>query len=215
MPRPTSSHGRFLTATAVCLMALGAAGCGDSSEGDTAPSDRASTATETATPPNAGAPESPKPLATGDRKDGSSSARQPSPPAADDKPNGDSTGGQEEREVAHVVEGMYRDLAESDAKGVCSVMSVTAREQIAQQVPGGSTEAPSERTCEKSMSAFLDAAARSGTLERTLGAKVSEVSIDGPTAAVTVSFGGTPGRIVLRKENGSWRFGPNAVAPRP
>lgn len=120
----------------------------------------------------------------------------------------------EKRRVADVVEGMYADMAASDAAGVCGAMSNGAREQIAQQVPGGSTEAPADRTCEASMAAFLGVAAQSGVVARTAGAKVTRVSIRGRNAVARVDFKGTSGKIDLRKEDGDWRFGAGPVGPR-
>jgi len=121
--------------------------------------------------------------------------------------------GSEERRVTATVEQMYDDLAARDAAGVCTVMSKDARDRIAQQPPGGSTVAPADRTCEASMSGFFDAAARTGILERAMNLEVQDVSIDGSTAAVTVSAGGQSGKVALRREGGDWRFGPGAVAP--
>ena len=119
----------------------------------------------------------------------------------------------EEQRITQTVEGLYEDLAASDAARVCSAMSAEASAQIAQQVPGGSTEAPKDRTCETSMSAFMRAAAQSGVLRQTIGAKVEDVSIAGRNATVTVSFGAGSGKVALRKEGGEWRFRPGAVGP--
>jgi hypothetical protein len=123
------------------------------------------------------------------------------------------TGKDEKRDVARIVEGLYRDLAGGNAAAVCGAMSETARERIAQQTLGGSTDAPQDRTCAKSMTRFLEAAAGSGVLERTLGATVEKVTVAGRTATATVSFGGASGEVALRKEDGSWRFGADAIAP--
>jgi len=125
----------------------------------------------------------------------------------------DRNGRGEEDRVATVVEDMYADLAQSDARGVCAAMTGTARRQIAQGVPGGSTEAPADRTCEKSLAKFLALAAQSGVLEQTLRADVREVEISGDVATAQVAFGGQPGPIRLTKEDGKWRFGADAVAP--
>jgi hypothetical protein len=112
----------------------------------------------------------------------------------------------EERRVAAVVSDMYRAFGARDAKGVCATMSRAARAQIAQTVPGGTTVPPEDRTCAASFAKFLDAAAPSGLLERTLQARVTAVSVDGPNAVATVSFGAATGKMALRKEEGEWRM---------
>jgi hypothetical protein len=147
-------------------------------------------------------------------------AQQQAPPKTDsvsselpsDKSSTTGAGLDEDR-VTAVVKGMYRDLAAADAAGVCSVMSGSARAQIAQNVPGGSTEPAAARTCEKSLAIFLKAAADSGTLQRTSEATVVNVTVHGTAARAMVSFGAASGAIRLVKENGDWRVGRGAVAP--
>jgi hypothetical protein len=163
---------------------MGASACGDSDDGD----DQAARTGETASSPS-------------DRD----ALPQPSESPLEL--------GSEEKVVQQVAEGMYRDLANGDAAGVCSAMLMKAREQIAQNVLGGSTVPPEERTCEDSLSKFLDAASQSGVLQQTLKADVEGVDIDGGIAQVQVSFGADAGEIKLVKEDGEWRFGPYAATP--
>jgi hypothetical protein len=196
---------RVLAGIAACAIAFCVNACGDGRPAG----ERAVSPTESTTAPTTSDAQPPKPDGHAQRADRRAAAPAPGSGSGRTAGPGDDAGS-----VAAIVEGMYRDLAAGDAAAVCSVMSTAAREQIAQQMPGGSTEAPAERTCTKSMAAFLDVATRSGTLERTLGATVEDVSIKGSSATVTVSFNGAPGQIVLRKEDGRWRFGPDAVGPR-
>jgi hypothetical protein len=118
----------------------------------------------------------------------------------------------DKQRVAAVVEGMYRDLAAGDAAGVCAAMSDAARAQIARQAPGGAGEHEGERSCEASMTKFMDVAEQSGVLERTAGAQARRVAIDGAVATVTVSVGGTLGKIRLQRVGDDWRLGVGAVA---
>ncbi|HEX2160665.1 MAG TPA: hypothetical protein VHF88_02480 [Thermoleophilaceae bacterium] len=113
----------------------------------------------------------------------------------------------EARRVDAVVTGMYDDMTDGDAAGVCAAMSKVVRRQIAQNVVGGSTQTPEDRTCEESFSKFLDAASGSGLLEQTLDADVVDVDVDGRQATATVSLSGKAGEVRLVKEEGEWRFG--------
>lgn len=153
--------------------------------------------------------------ATVDKSDGGASD---GGPQIDEDRGEDSASGAaatEEQSIEATVEGMYADLAAGDAEGVCSAMSTSARAQIAQQVPGGTADKPSERTCSKSLARFIDVASKSGALASTLGAAVQRVEIEGAVATVGVSFKGSPaGRIRLTREDGEWRFGPRAVTGR-
>jgi hypothetical protein len=139
-----------------------------------------------------------------------------SPPREVTAPNDDSAersgtgkGGNasEEQVVAKVVAGMYADFVASDSAGVCAAMSDDVQEQIAQQVPGGSTVAPANRTCESSLSQFFDVAAKTGLLDRSRKAQVRRVSVRGRSATAAVTFGGRSGKVKLVKEGGQWRFG--------
>jgi hypothetical protein len=109
--------------------------------------------------------------------------------------------------IERVVTGMYADLAAGDAAGVCSALSRSAQAQIAQQVPGGSTVPPEDRTCAQSLDKFLEVASGSGILERLGGTTVSEVDIEGDTATATVVIAGTPGDVALLRERGRWVLG--------
>jgi hypothetical protein len=115
--------------------------------------------------------------------------------------------------VSRVVTHMYASFAAGDADGVCSTMSKAAREEIAQTVPGGSTQAPGDRTCEASFSKFLDAAAATGIQQRTGQAEVIDVSVKGNHAVAMVSLGGATGRMSLVKEQGDWRFDGSPLRP--
>jgi hypothetical protein len=219
------------TATVALALAGGAAACGDS--GDEA-DDAAQRTDATEASPSAGSTDAGgrRPDEPGDEPrdgagagddgsgpgDGGGASSGPSADGGDDSGAGDSDddgssagGGGLESQVADTVTGMYRDIAEGDAAGVCAVMTRAAREQIAQSVPGGSTDAPAERTCEKSMGRFLDAAAASGLPERTLATTVEDVQVVGRRATVTVTAAGRSGKVKLLREDGDWRFGAEAV----
>ncbi len=115
--------------------------------------------------------------------------------------------------VAGAIERMYGAVAAGDAAGVCGSLLAQAREEVAQNVLGGSVAPPGDRTCEQSMATFLRAAATSGVLERTGRAEVVDVRIGDGVATAAVAFGGGPGgQVVLREEDGEWRFGADAMA---
>jgi len=202
MRRSTTATRRLGLLTGLVTIALCVgAGCGDSGRDSTPAQPPATSAGEDAreeTTPTTGTTD-------GDGTDRRGEADGRGSPTADTKAKS------QESTITETVEGMYRDLAGSDAAGVCSVMTEAARAQIAAQVPGGSADAPAARSCEKSLSSFLNAAAQSGVLERTLGATVRDVQIDGLVATVTVAFGGSAGKIKLRREGGEWRFGVGAI----
>jgi hypothetical protein len=201
-----SAHlARLLAVTVALILALGVAACGDSEDGDGGDGPSASaTATSTTgdrtTPENRTAPDDQD--ETGSTDDGvgdDADGAEPSDdaPATDDGPS-------DEARVAAVVEGMYRDFANADAAGVCSVMSETVQKQIAENA---AIEAVEKRTCTASLGNFLSAAKRSGALAQARGAKVGEVKVDGDTATAVISLGGRSGKIKLVKENGEWHFG--------
>jgi hypothetical protein len=204
---------RLLSVTATFLLAYGLAACGGSDDEQSGNSTLQATTAEVTAPPekpgvvNAPGTERGDPPTDASPEVAGKGAREPS------DTNSRRSSGDEKSNVVGVVEGMYSDLAAGDATGVCSTMSKAAQEQIAQNVPGGSTEPAEERTCAKSMSAFLGPASRSGVLERTLGAEVTQVTIRGRTAIATVAFKNASGKIALTKENGAWKFGADAVAP--
>jgi hypothetical protein len=177
-----------------------AVGCGDN-EGDAPGAARTATQADSATPreTTTQAETAPGTETARPRGDGGAEAEPDGP-----SPNDPDT---EKQRVAQVVSGMYEDLVQGDAAGVCAAMSTSVREEIAQNVPGGSTEAPENRTCEGSFSKFLGAAAGSGLVQRTLDTEVKEVRIDGRRATATVSISGRTGRVQLAKEDGQWRFG--------
>lgn len=190
LPSPT----RAAALAAACMSCWAFAACGDSEDkqaDDTVAADEAGGNT-TAQPSTT----TPAPDADGARSGESSGPK----------------GGTAESRITEIVEGLYGDIAAGNAAGVCSAMSEAAQEQIAQNVPGGSTETPAKRTCEKSFSTFLTVAKRNGALQNTGNARVTKVSIDGPVATVTVSFGDASGEIKLQKVKGAWKFGVGAFA---
>ena len=135
----------------------------------------------------------------GPRGDGGGSNAKP----AEDRP---AAGSDDTDRVAVVVTEMYDDMARADAAGVCAAMSRAVRRQTAQQVLGGSATPSGERTCEASLTRFLDAAAGSETLQDVPRATVQDVSIRGDRATATVSFGKRSGKVGLVREEGDWRF---------
>jgi ketosteroid isomerase-like protein len=114
--------------------------------------------------------------------------------------------GSERQRISAVVRAMYDDFAAGDANGVCAAMSVDARESVALNVIGGSTEAPGHRTCAESFAKFVDAAAGSGVLESVEEIEVGDIAIDRELATVTVGIGDRSGKVQLIKEQGDWRF---------
>jgi hypothetical protein len=191
--RLRSPRCKNLTLLLVMAAAIGPAACGDSD------GERAGEAPRTSAD---GVSTDSAPRSGGDgsgrdegRADGS--RREPASPA----------GGTDEQRARRVVERMYRALAAGDAAGVCASLTTAAREEVAQNVPGGSTEAPGERTCERSFGKFLDAAASSGTLDAALKARVNAVKVDGTTARATVALDGQSGEVQLVEEAGEWRLG--------
>jgi hypothetical protein len=203
MPVPKLAVRRAL-ALALTAAVMPLAACGDSDDGEAPAAATDRTETVATDPDTAPAPGKPRADDTADRPGTPPSTTSPATP----EPSG---GQAEEQRIATIVEGMYDDLAAGDARGVCAVMSRAARNQIAQNPPGGSTEAPADRTCEASLAKFLDVAGRTGALQRTLDAEVRGVAIQGGRATVTVSFGGPGGKVQLLEEDGEWRFGVGAV----
>ena len=191
-----------LMAVLAIAVALAVAGCGDDSDGDKTAGSSDVSGKSVATAPSD--TEGKRPKADQDR------ASRPGDSDASEAPS--RSRGEDERAVATAVERMYADLTAGDATGVCAAMSSNAREQIAQQVPGGSAAPPAERSCAASMSKFLEAAANSGVLERTFDASVQSVDVAGDNATVKVSLGGKAGNIALVKEDGKWVFGAGPVA---
>jgi hypothetical protein len=199
---------RHALVVAVAMLSVaGLIACGDSDD-ESAMTGTTSTAAERQDGSNTG-----DERATPSEDDGGSSEDEgggatPDGGAGNGQPSGDAnTSADEEEQVADTVRGMYRALASSDAKAVCAGMSEQAREQIAEQPPGGGSPAPGEGSCVDSLGRFLGAAAASGVLEQTLKATVTGVEITGPRAVATVSFGGRSGKIRLVKEDGEWRLG--------
>lgn len=197
---------RLLAVLAALTLALGAAACGDSDDGDGGEGASASTPTtsttgDQTTPTDRTAPDDQASTGGtddgdgGDGDDGSTSGSD-TPPAGDD--------GSEEEQVAAVVEGMYRDFANADAAGVCSVMSEAVQKQIAENA---AIEAVEKRTCTASLANFLSAAKRSGALAQARDTKVGKVKVDGDNATAVISLAGRSGKIRLVKENGEWHFG--------
>lgn len=148
MRRITSSPNRLLAFAVTASLVGSVAACGESED----EGDRAST----------GAPPPSVKTANDERRDKSPDTGR----AVEDRQSEPKPAAGEER-ISAIVSGMYGDFAAGDAEGVCSVMSESARESIAQGVIGGSTEAPEDRTCEASFSKFVKAAAGSGLLEGT------------------------------------------------
>lgn len=211
---------RAALAAGVCAMAIGAlAGCGDSSGGDSGGQSAAGAHDRTAAAEGV-TDRSPEPQRKGGGIDGAGGGGSPVPgspggtgASTPDASAGDGDASADGREVAveRVVTGMYSSFAAGDAGGVCRVMSREARDDIAQQVPGGSTVPARRRTCQQSLDKFLDIAAQSGMLERTLSARVEDVEIAGATATATVDIGGQQGEVQLIEEDGHWVFGRSPV----
>lgn len=208
----SADRGRTLltAALAAMAMALGVA-CGDSDDDDP-PASASSTKAES--PREAGkdsvsgggdaTDDKSRDPATGRRDSGAGDPRTPPSNADGDK-----------RQVAEVVRGMYRSFAAGDAAAVCAAMSKDARGQIARQPPGpGTTSSAAGGSCAGSLSKFLDAAAQSGILERTLMASVGDVTVNGRNATALVSLSGREGPVHLVKESGEWRFGAPPTAPK-
>jgi hypothetical protein len=132
--------------------------------------------------------------------------------------NGDGSGGAtqasgpHERQIRASVEGLYEDLGNYDAAGVCARMSRAARRQIAQGAIGVRGKA-GKGTCEDAFGRFLDLAKKSGGLQKTLTAKVGKIEVDGDEALVTVSFGQQRGQIPLTKVDGEWKMGVSVATP--
>lgn len=210
------SHRRgwhLLAALTVALALAGSAvACGDSDDDGGGGGTQPVATDEQGQPPATDDGQDPAPQALDE--DGAEGPNAGTHDGGDEADDGSPDGADAEAdEVATTVAGMYRSFSEGDAEGVCAVMSQEAREQIAQNVLGGSTDAPEERTCETSLSKFLDVAAASGILERTLSARVDDVSIEGEIATATVTFGAASGKVRLLREDGEWRFGVSALSP--
>jgi hypothetical protein len=211
MRKPTS-HARRVLAVAVVASAIGLAACGDE---DADPQGAASTGSTTTGDTGGAQTDAREPKASPDAETTPRAGTPDPAPDEDAAPAGAGPGdtGTARDAVAAAVESMYSDLAAGDAAGVCASMSGAARAQIAQTVPGGSTESPADRTCAASLEKFLRVAAESGTLTRTADASVKAVRIRGKAATATVLLNGQTGDIALTWEDGAWRFGPGAVAP--
>jgi hypothetical protein len=207
---------RLLAVALVATVAGGLAACGDSDDGEGGSASTAPATSDTATDGARAGEPAPDRAAEGPGGRPEGDGRKP--PASGDADARAGDGGvsagaapgsaEDEREaVAQAVTAMYRDFAAGDAAGVCAVMSERARGEIAQQVPGGSTVAPEDRTCAQSLDKFLDAAASSGILEQASRVIVKDVTIDGSVATATVEINGRPGDVRLVHEAGEWRFG--------
>ena len=118
---------------------------------------------------------------------------------------GGSGGGSESEQVRSAVDGLYEDLGDYDAAGVCERMTPKARDQLAQGAVGA--KAGDGATCAESFGKFLDLAKESGGLKRTLTAEVRKVEVDGDKATVTVAFGAQKGPLPLEKIDGEWKIG--------
>lgn len=205
---------RFTIFVAVLALAVGAIACGDD-DGDAAserspttqPADRGEASTGDAREPDATAPSAKRgQRARPPRERGNGT------PAERETPRSDADrGDSEQQRIATIVAGMYRDFAQGDAAGVCAAMSRQARQQIAQGAVPSGDKSSAGRSCAATFSEFLDVAAASGLLERTLQARVHDVEIDDDVARARVSFGGPSGDVQLVKENGEWRFGIDAL----
>jgi hypothetical protein len=196
----------------VGLLMLGAAACGDSENssepaGGSSPDVGDATSPATATD-SSGDDRASEQTDGGQGQTNGEQARSSEPGDGNPAPAGNT----EQDRVANVVTGMYEDLSAGDAAGACAAMSRAVREQVAENVLGGSAGQSGARTCERSLSKFIDAAAGNGLLQRTRQAKVQGVRIDGGRAVVTVSIAGNAGKVQLLKEQDEWRFGAPPVA---
>jgi hypothetical protein len=194
---------RLVTLGVAATLAL--AGCGDDSGGDAAQSAGNGDAKQSAKQPGAETSGSDQRStdAAGDRSGDATGTGEPSAP---DSGQGD------EAAVKAAVERLYGDIAAADAQGVCSAMSMTAQEQIARQVPGGTPTPQEQRTCEASMSKYLRAATQSGAAAALSRVVVGRAAVRGRSATVQVTLGSKTGPVRLSKEGSRWVFGPGAVA---
>lgn len=210
MRHPASATKRLVAALIFCTLAWTAAACGDSDDSTTESADSPPATTSTEPPASdTAAGDAPDDTTLDDTSSDDGDTGSGGDDADASPPDG---GGSDAEQAKGVVEGMYADLASGDATGVCAVMSSVAQQQIAQQVPGGSAKPKAQRACVASMSKFIESAADSGALQSTAKATVGDVQIDGDVATVTVALAGSSGKLELRKENGRWVLGPEAVA---
>ena len=194
---------RLVTLGVAATLAL--ASCGDDSEGDAAQPAGNGDTNQAAKQPGAGAPK-PDQRSTDSADDHSGDVTGRGKPKAPDSGQGD------EAAVKAAVEKLYGDIAAADARGVCSAMSMTAQEQIARQVPGGTSTPQEQRTCEASMSKYLRAATQSGAAAALSRVVVGNATVRGNTATVQVTLGSKTGPVRLSQEGSRWVFGPGAVA---
>jgi hypothetical protein len=199
---------RFRPATAVFLstLALGVMACGDSDDDAAEPS--ASTPTTAEEQRDQGSPAEADAEKTAPADEG---APKPAPSEKEAAPSGgsdapESSGADETTLVASAVTNMYAAFAEGDARGVCGVMSSSARQEAATGTPAPDG-AGKPTTCVGALSTFFAAAAETGALNDTIRATVDDVAIDGGTAIATVTINGRKGEVRLVKESGEWRFG--------
>jgi hypothetical protein len=95
-----------------------------------------------------------------------------------------------------VVESFYTALGDGDAGEICDLLSSSAQEEAA----------AGEDSCEDGVKKAID----SGAAEEALGAadeiEVGEVTEDGDTAKVAVSFGDEESEVPLVKEDDEWKI---------
>lgn len=191
--------------TVAVAMVLMIGGCGDDAD-------------DRATPPSAGGgQEAQEPSVrtnpSGRRSAGDGEGRRRDSDAGGSRAEPSGSGRSEEDEVKAAVERLYGDIAAADARGVCSAMSRLARQQIARQVPGGTSTPAGQRTCAASMAKYLDAATQSGAAEALSRVAVGQVRVNGASATAQVTLGSKAGPLHLTREGDRWVFGPGAVAP--
>jgi hypothetical protein len=116
--------------------------------------------------------------------------------------------GSDEDEIAEIIDGMYDGLTRGRAKAVCRLMSEEAKKSMARQVKG---DAGSDVVCIQSFGAFIDNATRSGELNRSAAAQITDIEIDGDDAKVKIDFGYRKREIALVREDDGWRLAATAA----